>query len=84
MSRFCESVEHGIGDVGVFYEDIIPVFYRQLAGDDGRFPGVPVLDEFHEVHKLLAVQDLHPEVLDDKQIHLGHPVEELCGLGFNA
>ena len=64
MSRFCESVGHGVGNGGVFCEDVIPVFYRQLAGDDGRFPGVPVLDEFHEVHQLLAVQDLHSEVLD--------------------
>lgn len=84
MSRFCESVEHGVGDGGVFCQDIIPVFYRQLAGDDCGLAGVPVLDQFHEVHQLLAVHDLHSEVLDNKQIHLGHPVEELCGLGLNA
>lgn len=65
MSRFCESVEYGVGNGGVFCKDIVPVFYRQLAGDDGRFPGVPVLDEFHEVHQLLAVQDLHSEVASE-------------------
>lgn len=43
-----------------------------------------VFDEFHEVQQLLTVQDLHSKVFDDEQIHLGHPVEELGRLGFNA
>lgn len=68
MSRFCESVEHGVGDGGVFCEDVIPVFYRQLAGDDCGLAGVPVLDELHEVHQLLAVQDLHSDPLRNRRV----------------
>ena len=84
MRRFGEPVEHGVGHGGVFGEHVVPVLNRQLAGDDCRFSGVPVLDKFHEVQQLLAVQHLDPEVFDDQQIHLGHPVEELGGLGFDA
>ena len=43
-----------------------------------------ILDQFHEVQQLLAIQDLDSEVLDDEEVHLGHAVEELCGLGLNA
>lgn len=68
----------------VLFQGYHTSFYRQLTGDDCGLAGVPVLDEFHKVHQLLAVQDLHPEVLDNKQIHFGHSVEELRGLGFNA
>ena len=31
-----------------------------------------VLDEFHKVQQLLAVQDLHSEVFNDEKIHPGN------------
>ena len=49
MRGFCESVEHGVRHGGVLGEHVVLVFDGELAGDDGRFPGVPVLDQFHEV-----------------------------------
>ena len=66
MRGFCEPVEHGVRHGGVLGEHVVPVFDGELAGDDGRFPGVPVLDQFHEVQQLLSVQDLDSEVLDNE------------------
>lgn len=80
MRRFGEPIEHGVGYGGVFGEYVVSVLDRQLAGDDCRFSGVPVLDKLHEVQQLLAVQHLDSEVFDDEHIHLGYPVEELGGL----
>ena len=84
MCRFREPVKHGIGHGGVLYKHIVLVSDGQLACDDGGFAGVPVLDEIHEVKQLLAVENLHPEVLDDEQFHLGHAVEELGRFGLDA
>lgn len=45
MGAVDEAVEDGIGDGGIV-EPSVPVLDGQLAGDEGRFAGAAVVDDF--------------------------------------
>lgn len=60
-------IEYGIGYC-LLGEDVEPGCHGQLADDDGRFSCMPVLDYFHDIILLLAVQRGQSEVIEDEQI----------------
>ena len=50
-----EAVEDGIGECGIA-DDVVPLFDRQLRGDDGRTGGVSVIEDVEQVAALLGIE----------------------------
>jgi len=48
-----EPIEDGVSD-GRVCDDLVPIFDRHLAGNDGRSALVSIVDDFEEVATLLA------------------------------
>lgn len=46
-----EAVQDGVGESGIA-DRVMPALHRELAGDDGCFPAVAVLEDFEEVAPL--------------------------------
>lgn len=51
-------------------KDVEPGCHGQLADDNSRFSCMPVLDYFHDIILLLAVQRGQSKVIEDEQIRL--------------
>src|ERR1700682_3126389 len=62
-----EPVEDGIGD-GRIGHDVVPIFDRHLAGDDGRSALVAIVDDFEEIATLLAGERREAPIVEDEQI----------------
>ena len=62
-----EAVEDGVGD-GRIGDDIVPIFDRHLAGDDGRSALVAIIDDFEEIATLLAGERREAPIVKDEQI----------------
>jgi hypothetical protein len=50
-----EPIEDGIGD-GRVGDDLVPIFDRDLAGDDGRSALVSIIDDFEEIATLVCTE----------------------------
>ena len=70
-----ESVEDGIGECGL-PDDVVPLFDRQLRGDDGGPGGMPVVEDVEQVATLLGIQWCQSPVIEDDEIGLGELGEE--------
>ena len=62
-----EAVEDGVGD-GRIGDDIVPIFDRHLAGDDGRSALVAIIDDFEEIATLLACKRGEAPDVEDEQV----------------
>ena len=62
-----EPVEDGVSD-GRIGDDIVPIFDRHLAGDDGRSALVAIVDDFEEIATLLAGERREAPIVKDEQI----------------
>ena len=62
-----EPIEDGVGD-GRVGDDLVPIFDRHLAGDDGRSALVAIVDDFEEIAPLLASKRSEAPVVEDEQI----------------
>jgi len=62
-----EPIEDGVGD-GRVGDDLVPIFDRYLAGDDGRSALVAIIDDFEEIATLLAGKRSEAPVIEDEQI----------------
>ena len=49
-----EPIEDGVRDGGVG-DDLVPIFDRHLAGDDGRSALVAIIDDFEEIATLPCI-----------------------------
>ena len=65
-----EAVEDGVGEGGIA-DDLVPVFDRDLAGDDGGAAAVAILDDFEQVAALLGGQRIEPPIIEDEQLDAG-------------
>jgi hypothetical protein len=70
-----EAIEDGIGDGGIG-ADLVPVVDRHLAGDDGRFALMAVIDDLEEVAALLAGKRGEAPVVEDEQLYPRQRLEE--------
>ena len=57
-----QSVQHGVGD-GSCSDPCVPMFDRQLTGDDRGLVGSPVVNDFQQVGTGLAVDARHAPVV---------------------
>lgn len=65
-----EAVEDGVGEGGVS-EDVVPVIERELAGDDGRALGVPVVEDLEAIGSFTVTQGGESEVIEYEELGLG-------------
>ena len=76
MSVLNEPVEDGIAEGGLA-DHVVPVFQRQLAGDQGGATSVAVLEDLEQVAALWIGERGEPEVVEDEEPCLLEPVEHL-------
>ena len=62
-----EPVEDGVSDSRIG-DDVVPIFDRHLAGDDGRSTLVAIIDDFEEIAPLLAGERRETPIVKDEQI----------------
>ncbi len=62
MSVVHEPIEDGVCDSGIA-EELMPVFDRELAGDNGGAALRPIFNYFEEVGGLLSGERLHREII---------------------
>ena len=70
-----DAVEDGVGDGGVA-DDVVPVFDRQLAGNEDRSGVVAILDDLEEIAPLVGIQGFRPPVVDDEKSCSGDRSED--------
>jgi hypothetical protein len=70
-----EAVEDGVGERRIA-DDIVPVFDRDLAGDDGGGAAVAIVDDFEQVAALVGGHRREPPVIEDEQLDAGEAGEE--------
>jgi hypothetical protein len=66
MSVVDEAVQNGVGVSGIA-DDLMPVVYGKLEGDDGRPAAISLLEDFKEVVTGRGVERLQPPVVEDQQ-----------------
>jgi hypothetical protein len=69
-----EAVEDGVG-IGGLADEAVPVGDGDLAGDEGGFSAIAVLEDFQEVVAGLGGQGLEAPVVEDQQIDGGETLE---------
>lgn len=74
MCAMDEPVQHGIGDGGIA-DVLMPMIDGYLAGDDGRGPVVPIIDDFHQVTTLFGGQRGDRPVVQDQELDAGEVLE---------
>ena len=57
MSVVDDAIEDSVGDGGIA-DDVMPVFQRQLAGDQDGSDVVAILDDFEEIASLIGPKEL--------------------------
>ena len=67
MSVVNEPVKDGIGQ-GRLADNVVPVFDRQLGGDQCRAPVIAVVEDFKQVSSPLIGQRRHSPVIEYNQI----------------
>ena len=65
-----DAIEDGVSDGGIS-DDVMPVFERQLAGDEDGPDVVTVLDDFEEIASLIGIEGLRSPIVDDEELDLG-------------
>ena len=70
-----ESVEDGIGECGIA-DDVVPLFDRQLRGDDGGACRVSVIEDVEQVAALFGIERCQALVIKDDEIGLRKLGEE--------
>ena len=66
-----DTIEDGIGNGGIA-DDLVPVFERQLAGDEYRSDVVAIFDDLEEISALVGIEGFRPPVIDDEQFDIGY------------
>ena len=62
-----EAIQDGVG-VGRIADDGVPIFHRQLAGDDGGSAAIALFEDFQEVVAGLGIERLQPPVVQDQEL----------------
>ena len=68
-----QPIKNGVCQ-GRLADVVVPMLGRQLAGDQGGAPTVPVLDHLHQILPLGGGDFLYAPVVEDQQVHLEQPV----------
>ena len=71
-----ESIEDRVGDRGLA-DQLVPVFDFELTGDDRGLSVLSILDELEEIAAFGVVESGESEVVQNEQIGLGEPLEQL-------
>ena len=69
-----EAVEDCVG-VGRIADGVMPGGDIELAGDDGRFASVAILENFEQIMPGLGIKGLQAPVVQDEQFDLGEALE---------
>ena len=77
-----ESVEDSVGECGLT-DDVVPLFDRQLRGDDGGACRVSVIEDVEQVAALFGIERCQAPVIKDDEIGLRKLGEE-PGIGAVA
>lgn len=75
LITICRLVEDRIGD-GAIAQVGVPLIERQLAGDQGGSPVVPIIEDLEQIAHRLIGERGDAEVIEDQQIGLGQLPEE--------
>ena len=75
-----DAVEDGIGDGGVG-DDVVPVLYIDLTGEDGGAAAVAVVENFEQIAALFGADVGKSPVIEDEQFD---PREGLEQAGMTA
>jgi len=70
-----EAVADGVGQSGVG-EVVMPLGWRELAGDDGRAGAIAILEDLEEVAALLILDRGEAPVVDHEDVDAGELAEE--------
>jgi len=65
-----DAIEDGVGDGGIT-DDVMPVFERQLAGDEDGSDVVAILDDFEEITSLIGIEGFWSPIVDNEELDLG-------------
>ena len=76
MSVVEEAVEDGVAEGGIA-DDIVPVFDRDLAGEQRATAGIAVVEDLEEVVSSLARERSEPPVVENEEPRPGEPLDEL-------
>ena len=71
-----EPVEDGVGE-GRFADVIVPGLDRELAGDEGGFAAMAVVEDLEQIAPGIVVEGDQSEVVDQDQIGPGEAAQEL-------
>ena len=71
-----EAVEDGVAEGGIS-DDLVPVFDRDLAGEQRAAAGIAVVEYFQEIVSSLAPEGSEPPVVEDEKPSSGEPLDEL-------
>ena len=74
-SPMADAIQDGTGQ-GWVADGLVPVFDRQLAGDDGGSAAVAVFEDFEEVAALGGGEDGKAPIVDYQHIHAGDGLED--------
>lgn len=70
-----QAIADGVGEVGIA-DAGVPVFGRELAGDEGRGTLTAIFDYFDEVTALTVAKRCDEPVIDGKQVEASEAVED--------
>jgi hypothetical protein len=65
-----QSVKDGIGQSGIVNRRM-PVFHRELTGDNSRASPVTVFKEFEDVSSVLIIEGSEPPIIENEEGGLG-------------
>ena len=65
-----QAITDGVGDGGLA-DDVMPIFSRTLAGDDGGSLVMAVLDDFEQVFALGIAKRSQKQIVEDEDLDLG-------------
>ena len=73
-----QPVENGVGQGRVLH-GVVPCLDRQLAGDDGCFSVIAVLDDFQKLFLVIPGKGRNEQIVQYQDLALGERRHELCG-----
>ena len=62
-----DPVQDRVGDSRIS-DMVVPVFYRELTGDERRSGAVTILDDFQKVSALSVIERGQPQIIKDEQM----------------
>ena len=64
-----EAVQDRVAEGGVPY-DVVPVFHRDLAGDDGRGTAMAIIEDLEKVAPLGRIENRQAPIIKDEELNV--------------